>query len=87
MMMAKVYIVPVGEDLYSISTGDWRTAFPTLVKDECKPCGICLMHCPVNAVRKVGKEYEIDLTYCKGCGICEHECPQHAIHMTKEEKK
>jgi 2-oxoacid:acceptor oxidoreductase delta subunit (pyruvate/2-ketoisovalerate family) len=85
--MSKVYIVPVGEDLYSVNTGDWRIAYPSLEKHLCTPCGICLLHCPVNAVRRVGKAYEIDLHYCKGCGICAHECPHSAIQMVKEEKK
>jgi 2-oxoacid:acceptor oxidoreductase delta subunit (pyruvate/2-ketoisovalerate family) len=83
--VAKEYIVPVGEDLYSVNTGDWRTAHPALKHHLCTPCGICLMHCPVNAVRRVEKEYHIDLTYCKGCGICAHECPHDAITMIKEE--
>lgn len=82
--MAKEYIVPVGEGLYSVDTGDWRTSFPTLHGRLCTPCGLCLMYCPVNAVRRVGKTYEIDLSYCKGCGICAHECPHDAIVMMKE---
>ena len=84
--MAKEYIVPVGEELYSVNTGDWRTVYPALQHGLCTPCGICLMYCPVNAVRKVGKGYDIDLTYCKGCGICAYECPHEAILMIKEEK-
>ncbi len=45
------------------------------------------MYCPVNAVRRVGKTYEIDLSFCKGCGICAHECPHDAIVMTDEVAK
>ena len=85
--MVKEYIVPVGEGLYEVNTGDWRTEYPTLHGHLCTPCGICLMYCPVNSVRKVGKGYEIDLTYCKGCGICAYECPHDAIEMNKEETK
>lgn len=85
--MEKEYIVPVGEELYSVNTGDWRTSAPTLDGRLCTPCGLCLMYCPVNAVRKVGKAYEIDLSFCKGCGICAHECPHDAIVMMEEVAK
>ena len=85
--MAKEYIVPIGEELFSVNTGDWRTSHPAMDDDRCKPCGICLMNCPVNAVSRVGVKYCIDLTYCKGCGICAHECPHGAITMVKEEKR
>ena len=86
-MEEKEYIVPVGEGIHEVKTGDWRTMYPILHGDLCTPCGICLMYCPVNSVRRVGKTYEIDLSYCKGCGICAHECPRDAIVMLKEEKK
>ncbi len=30
--MAKEYIVPIGEELFSVNTGDWRTSYPALEK-------------------------------------------------------
>lgn len=85
----KEYLAPVGEGIYSVATGDWRTQYPQIKLELCRSCGNCLMYCPVNAVRreagpKKGGTYRIDLAFCKGCGICAHECPQEAIEMRKE---
>lgn len=87
----KEYIAPVGEGLYSVNTGDWRTQYPEIRLEACRSCGLCLMHCPVNSVRRdsgpgarKGGTYRIDLSFCKGCGICAHECPAGAIEMRKE---
>ncbi len=85
--MVKEYIAPVGEELYSVNTGDWRTERPVIDYDKCKPCGICLINCPVNSIRLVDEEYRIDLSFCKGCSICAYECPQDAIAMAKEDKR
>jgi 2-oxoacid:acceptor oxidoreductase delta subunit (pyruvate/2-ketoisovalerate family) len=82
--LEKEYIVPVGEGIYSINTGDWRTHRPVMDKDKCIKCGLCFLYCPVFSIIKKGEEYEIDLSYCKGCGICAHECPKDAIQMIPE---
>ena len=79
------YKAPVGKGLYIINTGDWRTFKPVINREKCISCGICLIHCPVNAVKKIGKEMKIDLSYCKGCGICAKECPKKCIDMMAEE--
>ena len=89
--MIKEYIAPVGESIYEINTGDWRTRFPEMDKSLCVECGICMMYCPVNAIKASkarGKfRYTIDLSYCKGCGICSHECPKNAITMHREKRR
>jgi 2-oxoacid:acceptor oxidoreductase delta subunit (pyruvate/2-ketoisovalerate family) len=86
--MSKEYIGPVGEGLYAVKTGDWRTRRPVLDQKKCKKCGICLMYCPVNAVRREADgSFHIGLDYCKGCGVCAAECPAKAIEMEKEGPK
>ncbi len=84
MSEKKEYIVPVGEGVYEINTGDWRTHRPVLDQDKCIKCGICLTYCPVFSIYKEGEEYRIDFSYCKGCGVCMHECPKDAIQMVEE---
>jgi 2-oxoacid:acceptor oxidoreductase delta subunit (pyruvate/2-ketoisovalerate family) len=83
----KDYKAPVGEGIYKINTGDWRTQYPTIIEDICISCGKCLMYCPVNSIRKDGKRFYVDLSYCKGCGVCAHECSVNAIEFKREEKK
>ncbi len=86
--MSKEYIGPVGEGLYAVRTGDWRTRRPLMDQKTCRRCGICLMYCPVNAISRGADEaYSIGLEYCKGCGVCAAECPAKAIAMEKEGAK
>jgi len=90
--MTKDYVAPMGEGIYEVNTGDWRTRHPQMNKDRCIECGICSLYCPVNAIK--GKKngnakmvFAIDLSYCKGCGVCSHECPHDAIDMIRETKR
>ena len=51
--MEREYIVPVGEGLYSVNTGDWRTRRPVMDEDKCIGCGICYLYCPVFCIEPV----------------------------------
>ena len=82
--MEKEYIVPVGEGLYSVNTGDWRTRRPVMDEDKCIGCGICYLYCPVFCIEPVQGKFKINYDYCKGCGICAHECKKQAIVMALE---
>lgn len=83
--MDKEYVAPVGEGLFAVNTGDWRTRRPRLDPAMCKRCGICLMYCPVCAIaRDADGAFSISLEYCKGCGICAAECSSSAIEMERE---
>ena len=47
------YIVPIGpEGLHIIHTGKWRTRKPVMDTEKCVKCGMCLMYCPVNSIRR-----------------------------------
>lgn len=83
----KDYAGPVGEGLYFVNTGDWRTQFPEIDQELCIRCGNCLIFCPTNSVRRVDGRFAIDLSFCKGCAICAKECPKQAIAMKKEGKR
>ena len=84
------YIVPIGpEGLKIVNTGKWRTRKPVMDKSKCIKCGMCLMYCPVNSVKRLEDgSFEINYDYCKGCGICARECKKNAIEMqpVKEEE-
>lgn len=57
----------------------------------CKGCGLCLIKCPVKAIRFSEKEVgvystpavEIDPKKCIFCGICETICPDSALRVDK----
>lgn len=84
------YIVPIGpEGLHIIQTGKWRTRKPVMDTEKCVKCGMCLMYCPVNSIRRhEDGSFEICYDYRRGCGICAHECKKGAIKMqpVKEEE-
>lgn len=82
--MERKYIGPIGEELYVVNTGDWRTHRPVIDQAKCSKCGTCLLFCPVSMVEKRGGEFAINLSNCKGCGLCAYECPRSAIAMVEE---
>ena len=60
----------------------------------CKGCGICLVKCPVAAIKwsnELGISStpvpKIDLSRCIGCGNCLNFCPDGAIGVRKKIKK
>ncbi len=77
---------PVGKDLYIVNTGEWRYQRPVVLDQKCTGCGICLIFCPTNSIRRTDEGYSIVLDTCKGCGICAHECHARAISMEIEKR-
>ena len=84
-----------GGDIYGsgnshfFNTGEWRTATPVFVPENCKQCLLCVPVCPDSAIPVVdGKRGDFDYDHCKGCGICFKVCPFKAItfNKTKEER-
>ena len=50
---------------------------PTLDKNACDECGLCVEHCRFDAIY----DFTIDPISCEGCGVCAYVCPQKAITM------
>ena len=50
---------------------------PSLDKDKCDQCGICMEVCRFDAIHN----FTIDPISCEGCGLCMHACPTDAIKM------
>ena len=49
-------------------------------KEACKACGICIQHCPVDAITGEKKvPHVIDQKKCTSCGMCLEKCPFSAV--------
>ncbi len=55
---------------------------------KCIACGICMLRCPMKAVRtKVKREpANVDAEKCIGCGVCVPTCPVGAIELVEREE-
>ncbi|MEM3896346.1 MAG: 4Fe-4S binding protein [Archaeoglobaceae archaeon] len=56
---------------------------------RCLACGICMLRCPMKAIRvRINREpAEIDAEKCLGCGVCVPTCPVEAIELIEREEK
>jgi len=60
--------------------------FPTLDKDKCTKCGLCVKACRNNAIFQPPGEYPVfNYDLCSGCGACWNVCPFGAIVPKKKE--
>jgi uncharacterized protein (DUF362 family)/NAD-dependent dihydropyrimidine dehydrogenase PreA subunit len=55
---------------------------PEILHEKCKACGVCIQHCPVQAMRMCGDFPEPDLDLCIRCYCCQEMCPQDAIVLS-----
>lgn len=55
------------------------TALPKNDLSVCMTCGICIRHCPTEAISLVRGHVHIDYKRCIGCFCCQELCPVGAI--------
>ena len=64
-------------------------------KPKCVACGLCEFACPTDcitiipgeteeAIERIPKSFEIDMSRCMFCGLCEEACPEEAIVMSAD---
>lgn len=57
---------------------------------QCNACGLCIAHCPTNALDLSATEtgqvvdFKLDVLRCVTCGLCQEVCPVDAIRMGRE---
>lgn len=56
-------------------------AKPTLVKERCKKCWICMEHCPSGAISEKEELPSFDYKKCFRCYCCQELCPGNAIEL------
>jgi uncharacterized protein (DUF362 family)/Pyruvate/2-oxoacid:ferredoxin oxidoreductase delta subunit len=55
------------------------TARPRIKNAACKTCGVCIEHCPAEAMKIVDRRVKIDDTSCIRCFCCQELCPRGAV--------
>lgn len=58
-------------------------AKPSVTKEKCIACGICIKNCPTDAI-EIDEKAFIDHDICIGCGECTTVCPKRAIDVQWE---
>jgi uncharacterized protein (DUF362 family) len=58
---------------------NWLTAKPSIRRDVCKLCEICVEGCPPGAMIRVDERIEVDYAKCIRCFCCSEFCPEQAI--------
>jgi len=61
---------------------NWVNCVPEVIEDTCQSCGICVDHCPVDAMLMTGEYPRADLDKCINCYCCQEMCPEGAIKLT-----
>jgi Pyruvate/2-oxoacid:ferredoxin oxidoreductase delta subunit len=56
---------------------------PQIDPAECQLCGICLAHCPPQAISEVQGAMQIDRDKCILCFCCHELCTNNAVRMVK----
>ena len=57
------------------------SCFPEIDQSSCKNCGICMSHCPVNAMTLKDNFPFVNNTKCIKCYCCQEMCPDDAIKL------
>ncbi|WP_432822335.1 DUF362 domain-containing protein [Trichloromonas sp.] len=55
------------------------TALPAVDLSRCEVCGLCVKHCPPEAMTLAGGRLQIDYKRCIGCFCCQELCPHGAL--------
>ena len=58
-------------------------ARPRVNRRACRQCGVCVKHCPPEAMRLAKGRVQIDHALCISCFCCQEMCPQQAISIRR----
>ncbi len=92
----KTFVVQYPEE--RLDYADAFRGHPVLValangKPKCVACGLCEFACPTDcitilpgeteeAIERIPRSFDIDMSRCMFCGLCEEACPEEAIVMS-----
>jgi len=60
----------------------WINCVPEIIKESCQACGICIKHCPGEAIQMKADYPQVDRDKCINCYCCQEMCPEGAIRLS-----
>jgi uncharacterized protein (DUF362 family)/NAD-dependent dihydropyrimidine dehydrogenase PreA subunit len=78
-LLGKSTLQPVLRPIFK----DAFTVKPSILKEVCIGCGICVKSCPVSAIVLKNNIAVIDYDKCVRCYCCHEMCPHHSIELSK----
>lgn len=60
----------------------WTVTLPEIVAERCTGCGICVSHCPVEAMVLTPGGPGLDRGKCISCYCCQEMCPENAVRLS-----
>jgi len=60
----------------------WINCAPEIIKESCQACGICIKHCPGEAMQMKADYPQVDRDKCINCYCCQEMCPEGAIRLS-----
>ncbi|MEO0233746.1 MAG: 4Fe-4S binding protein [candidate division WOR-3 bacterium] len=60
-------------------TGDIKLVVPSLDKEKCNFCKLCVDICPTKSFKIKEENLIFEITKCINCCLCIEECPQNAF--------
>ena len=56
-------------------------------ESNCTACGLCVDHCPFDALAMDGALASVNSAKCMGCGVCQSQCAFEAIALMRDGTK
>lgn len=75
--------VPPKRERFAFGGAKIVTPGYSIINDNCIKCKVCVMSCPVGAVKEQDEKLSIDSALCLECGRCYEFCPVQAIKQPK----
>lgn len=72
---------------YGIRTMASSGYVASIDESSCTACGLCIDHCPFDALTMEGTLASVNSVKCMGCGVCQSQCAFEAIALLRDATK
>ena len=79
--MPSTFTTGIVDILFNLFLSRWINCVPETIETNCKKCGVCVSHCPVQAMKMADDFPVADKNKCINCYCCHELCPEDAIRL------